>query len=424
MTGRAGAGSGRPLSIALVHYAADPVVGGVERVLRGQAVVLADAGHDVRIVAGRGASPDARVRYVGIPLLDPRHPMIERLQGDLDAGRVPPDFPAAVAELDAALSAALAGVDVVIAHNVCSLNLNLPLTAALRAVADRGAPPRLILWHHDLAATSADYRPTLHDGPPWDLLREAWPGVVQVVVSEKRRRELADLTGLPPESISVVPNGIDVASAWKLEPETAGLLARTDLLGMAPLLLVAARMTPRKNVELALRVVAAMRAAGRPAGLLVTGPGDPYRPGERDYVERVLGLRHSLGLDGVAWFLATELGGPPSDAVVGDLYRLVDALFVPSRDEGFGLPVLEAALHRLPIACTDLSALRETAGDAALYFVPDEDPAAIAARVLERLDSDPVARLAMRVRSEHSWQAIYRTRIAPLLGVAAGAAGS
>ena len=193
---------------------------------------------------------------------------------------------------------------------------------------------------------------------------------------------------------------------------------------MAPLLLVPVRLTPRKNVELALHVVAAMRAAGRPAGLLVTGPADSYGSGGRDYLVRLLTLRRSLGLDDAAQFLASELGGPPSDALVSDLFRLADALLLPSRDEGFGLPILEAALHRLPIVCSDLPALREIAGDAALYVDPDDDPAAIAARVLERLDSDPLARLAMRVRSEYSWQAIYRTGIAPLLGVDARTAGS
>lgn len=417
MTGQAGPRPAGTTSVALVHYAAPPVVGGVERVIGRQAVLMADAGHDVRLVAGRGAAPDPRVRFVPIPLVDPRHPTIERLQDDLDAGRVPPDFPDVVAALEVSLEEALAGVDIVIAHNVCSLNLNLALSAALRLIADRGAPPRLILWHHDLAATSPLYGPTLHEGPPWDLVRAPWPGVVQVVVSAARRVELAALTGVAPESITVVPDGLDVAATWKLEPRTAALLAQADLIGVAPLLLVPARITPRKNIELALRVVAAMRGAGRPAGLIVTGPVDPYRSGRRDYLERLLALRRTLGLDDVAWFLAADQVETPSDAVVADLYRLADALFLPSWDEGFGLPILEAAVNRLPIICADLPTLREIAGDAALYVAPDDDPTAIAKRLLKRLDADDVVRLARRVRSEYSWQAIYRTRIAPLLAI-------
>ena len=127
------------------------MIGGVERVLARHAVLMADAGHEVRVIAGRGRAPDPRVRFVRLPLLDTRHPVIERLQGDLDAGEVPPEFAEVTGTIASELGAALDGVDVVIAHNVCSLGLNLALTAALRTVTGRPGGPRLILWHHDLA---------------------------------------------------------------------------------------------------------------------------------------------------------------------------------------------------------------------------------------------------------------------------------
>ncbi len=406
------------ISVALVHYTAPPVIGGVERVLGRHAVLMADAGHAVRVIAGRGEAPDSRIRFVGIPLIDSRHPRIEQMNRALNTGRVPADFPDVVRALETALREALEGVDVVVAHNVCSLNFNLALTAALRNLAVRAAAPRFILWHHDLAWTSPRDRPSLHDGSPWDLLKAAWPDATQVVVSESRRAELAALTGTPPEEIVVVPNGVDLAATRALEPRTAEFIARTDLLGVAPLLLMPARVTSRKNIESGLRVVAAMRAAGRPAGLVVTGPVDPHRPGGRAYLERLLALRHALGLDAGTWFLAEEMHGTPTDAVVDDLYRIADALYLPSHDEGFGLPILEAAVHRLPIVCADLPALHDLAGDAALYVAPDGDPATIAARVLERLESDPIIVLARRIRSEYSWQAVYRQSIAPLLAPA------
>ena len=403
------------LAIALVHYAAPPVVGGVERVLASHAVLLADAGHEVRIIAGRGGSPDPRVRFDEIPLIDTRHPTIERLQRELDEGRVPADFPEVAATIAALLDAALLDVDVVIAHNVCSLNLNLALTAALRELMDRPVSPRLILWHHDLAWASPRDRPTLHPGMPWDLLRTAWPGAIQVVVSEGRGVELAELMGIPPETIAVVPNGVDLAKMWKLDRRTTELMARTGLLGAAPLLLLPSRITPRKNVELALRVVAEMRAAGRPAGLIVTGPVDPHRPSGPAYLEQLVTLRRALALEGSAWFLSEEGRGPPTDAMMDDLYHLADALFLPRRDEGFGLPILEAAVNRLPIVCTGLPALRALAGDAALYIGADDDPAEVSARVLRRLDEDRLGLLAREIRSRYAWEAVYRERIAPLL---------
>lgn len=425
--GRSGAGGGagaQPAvvgaardvrTVALVHYAAPPVIGGVERVLARQAQLLADAGHAVRVVAGRGQALDPWVAFHEIPLIDPRHPTITRLQQALDAGEVPADFASVTSELAQELDQALAGVDVVIAHNVCSLNLNLALTAALRQLMDRPQPPRMILWHHDLAWASAAHASRLHAGFPWDLLRSGWPDAVQVVVSEARRRELATLGGLPVDAIRVIPNGIDTAAMLKLEPETSALFARADVAAADPLLLMPSRVTGRKNVELGLRTVAAMRAAGRPAGLIVTGPADPHQASGRAYMDLLHDMRRELGLEGSAWFLSEEYGAPPSDAEMSDLYRLADVLFVPSRDEGFGLPILEAAVARLPIVCTDLPSLRELAGDAALYIGPDDDPADIAARILAWFETDRVAQLARRVRSRHSWEALYRDQIAPLL---------
>ncbi len=403
-------------TVALLHYTAPPVVGGVEQVLGHHARLLADAGHAVRIVAGRGAQPDERIAFVSLPRADTRHPAIVDLRVDLDAGRIPPSFARIVAELADELEAALAGVDVVIAHNVCSLNLNLALTAALEAVAGRTPGRRLVLWHHDLAWKLPTYRSTLHPGPPWDLLRRAWPGATQVAISEGRRSDVADLMEIDAAAVRVVPNGVDLQPLLGLAPGTMEVVHATGLLALDPLILLPARITPRKNIELALRVVAEMRATGREAaGAVITGPADPHEPAGGGYLGALLELRHDLGLDASAIFLAELPGELSGVQLVHDLYRLADMLFLPSRDEGFGIPILEAAAHRLPILCSDLPILRDLAGDAALYVAPDADPAAVAALALARLDGDALVRLARRVRTEFSWEAVYRRGIAPLV---------
>lgn len=406
-------------SVALVHYAAPPIVGGVESIIGSHARLMTEAGHAVRIVAGRGAPAGPEVDFRLVELMDSRHPTVERIQAELNGGSVPSEFDSLVGRLEIELREAFDGVDVVIAHNVCSLGLNLALTGALRRIADDGLP-RFILWHHDLAATSADYRSSLHEGRPWSLLSEAWPGVTNAVVSAGRQRELAMLTGLPADAIEVIPNGLDLDRTWRLDPRTAALRADAQRRGVSPLVLVPARITPRKNIELALRVVAAIRAAGRPAGMIVTGPVDPHRSSEHDYLDRLLELRSQLGLDDVARFLATEPEGAPSDPVVDQLYRIADVLFLPSRDEGFGLPLLEAAANRVPIVCADLAVLREIAGEDATYVDADEDPETVARTILARLDADAAWRLHRRVQDDYSWGRIYAALIEPLLGRAAG----
>lgn len=403
-------------AVALLHYTAPPVVGGVEQVLGQHARLLAEAGHAVRIVAGRGGPPGGPAAIVRVPRADTRHPEVVRVQAELAEGRASPAFTALAAALADDVGAALAGADVVIAHNVASLSRNLALTAALHDVVARPGAPRLVLWHHDLAWALPTYRRSLHDGPPWDLLRRPWPGATQVTISEPRRVQLAQLHGIPLEAIRVVPNGIDLPALLGLAPTTMAIARAAGLLDLDPLLLLPARITPRKNVELALRVVAALRATGRPkAGLVVTGPVDPHDATAGAYFDALLRLRRALELEAAAVFLAESRDGPAREAVVHDLYRLADLLLLPSHDEGFGIPLLEAAAHRMPIVCSDLPVLRDLAGDAAVYVSSAADPAEVAALVLARLDRDPLVAFSRRVRTEFSWEAIYRHGIAPLV---------
>jgi glycosyltransferase involved in cell wall biosynthesis len=405
-----------PSTVALVHYTAPPVVGGVECVLGHHARLIADAGHRVRIIAGRGRSLDPRIAFARVPRADSRHPAVLRFQGELDAGRVPRGFDRAVAALADRLAGALAGVDVLVAHNICSLNRNLALTAAIHDIARRPDAPRLLIWHHDLAWTLPAYRPTLHAGYPWDLLRTPVPGAEQVTISPARQADLAALLAIPLDAIRVIPNGVDLAALLGLGPATIRLVRATGLASFDPLVLLPARVTARKNIGLALRAVAEMRRRGRPsAGLVVTGPVDPHDSAGGAYLAELRALRHALALDEGAVFLADVLAGLAPDALVHDLYRLADLLLFPSRDEGFGLPILEAAVSRLPIVCADLPVLRDLAGGAAVYVDPDADPGAVAALALARLDGDPSAVLARRVRTECSWEAVYRRAIAPLL---------
>ena len=103
------------------------------------------------------------------------------------------------------------------------------------------------------------------------------------------------------------------------------------------------------------------------------------------------------------------------DVSVADFYRLADALLIPSREEGFGIPILEAGLSRMPIFCSDIPQLRALAGDAATYFSPDDPPEYIAGLIVQRMLSDSVYQWRVKVRREYTWDAIYKNQIAPLL---------
>lgn len=401
--------------IALLHYSAPPVVGGVESVLGHHARLMADAGHQVRIVAGRGKQTDPRIPFIHLPMADSRHPDVLAVKAELDAGHVPPKFAELVDSLTANLNHVLEDVDVLIAHNVCSLNKNLALTAAVWNLATHHKRSRMVLWHHDLAWTTPRYRDELHDGYPWDLLRGAWPGVKQVTISEMRQHELAELFQINRDEIAVIPNGVDIAKFHKLEEQTRQYVRRLDLLRAAPLLLLPVRITPRKNIELALHVCANLKQAFPDTKLVVTGPLGPHNPANMEYFDRLVVLRKELGVVNAVCFLAELTTEYISDEAVSDFYHLADALFLPSREEGFGIPILEAGLAGLPVFCSDIPPLRNLGGTHATYFSPDANPYELANTIADHLSSNPVFRLRSDVRRQYTWENIYDQHIAPLL---------
>lgn len=403
------------MNIALLHYSVPPIVGGVESVIAHHARLMAADGHSVRLIAARGDSLDEQILLTKIPLADSRHKRVIAMKDELDRGEVTDKFDALRDELVKELHTALSNVDVLIAHNVCSLNKNLALTDALHELHVSKKMSRLILWHHDLAWTTPRYLPELHEGYPWDLLKTDWGDTTHVVVSALRGNELADLMKLNPASIHVIPNGVDAERFYKLEIQTRMLLEQTNLLDAAPILLLPVRVTPRKNIELALHTLAELRKEFPKAALVVTGPLGPHNGDNLRYFESLISLRQKLGLESSVHFLAELKDSFLPDEVIADFYRVSDALFFPSREEGFGIPLIEAAFSHLPAFCADIPPLRELGWSDATFFSPDEDPAKIAGMIAGYFDSSSTARLAMRARASFRWEAIYRQHIAPLL---------
>ncbi len=404
------------MNIAILHYSVPPIVGGVESVIAHHARLMSADGHAVRLIAGRGESLSEQIPLAILPLADSRAARVTEMKEQLDRGAVTADFESLRDELADQLQDALSGVDILIVHNVCSLNKNLALTAALHQLHASKRLPRFILWHHDLAWTTPRYQSELHDGYPWDLLRTDWGDTTHVVVSELRRMELAELMKLDPASIPVVPNGVDASRFYKLESQTQALLTQTNLLDAAPILLLPVRVTPRKNIELALHTLAELRKEYPKAALVVTGPLGPHNVNNLKYFEMLKDLRAQLGLQASAHFLAELEAGFLPDEVIADFYRVADALFFPSREEGFGIPLIEAAFSHLPAFCADIFPLRALGLNDATFFSPDEDPAKVAELIAEYFRSSATARLSMRARASFRWEAIHRQHIAPLLG--------
>ncbi len=416
--------------LALLHYAGPPIIGGVESVMNHHAQLMTNAGHRVRIIGGRGESVREDIPFFSVPLIDSQHPEVLDLKKELDQGKLPEKFELVVEEIKAQLLAALEGVEILFAHNVLTMSKNLMLTEALWRIAKEQDQLKIVAWHHDIAGTASRYQKELHPGWPWEIVSQACPhgNLVHVAVSETRQREYTELTGIDTSDVKVIPSGVDTERLYKFEDYTTQFCETFKALEAKPILLLPVRITRRKNIELALRITHALGKRMPGATLIVTGPPGAHNPANSAYLQELRALRKELDLEppqegyaskqypaAVAHFLSENSTTFLADDVLADFYRLADALLFTSVDEGFGIPVIEAGLARLPIFCSEIPPFREIAGEFANYFSLQTPADAIADKIADYLTNDPTHALRHHVRRTYNWQSLYQHHISPLM---------
>ncbi len=262
----------------------------------------------------------------------------------------------------AEVDGAIAGADLVIVENLCSLPLN-PAAAVVVAAACAGRPA--LLHHHDLPWQ----RPHLaHLPPPPD--DAAW---VHVTINELSRAELAT-RGIQATTIY---------NAFDPDPPRGERAAVRSALGVpddTPLLLQPTRALARKNIG---EAIALAEALGATYWLL--GPAeDGYGPE----------LARLVALARCPVVLGTATGG----CSIADAYAACDAVALPSTWEGFGNPSLESATHRRPLAIGPYPVAKELESFGFRWF--DAADAAPLARWLGQPDERLIAH-NQRVAAEH-----------------------
>jgi glycosyltransferase involved in cell wall biosynthesis len=375
--------------LAILHYTAAPVVGGVETVIAGQAKHLRRAGYDVRVVAGRGGG-------TLVPEMDSCHVEVTRSLQTGCAGEIAQAARQRLTRrLGEELRMVLADRDVVIVHNVMTMPFNPALTAAIEQLSQP-----VIAWTHDL---------DFGDQAPTAAVRD---DITYVAISRARQRELAQALKIPRERICYVPNGVGRFDLSGIGDQTLELLQGAGIADADPLLLVPQRVTPRKRIELVIDAAHELAQDFPQLAIVVTGPPDPHQPWVAEYADGLLERRHRLGLDAVVRFLfescADDEGAaltdeyPVGPGEVADLYRISDVALMPSESEGFGLPILETAMSRLPLVCSDIPVLREIGGHSLYTFPTDAGPSELAQAIRRALRSSPVRR-RREVLRKYGW---------------------
>jgi glycosyltransferase involved in cell wall biosynthesis len=214
-----------------------------------------------------------------------------------------------------------------------------------------------------------------------------------LAISEAGRRDIIDRIHLDPAGVDVTHLGVRLTETVEPAPE-ATLREELDL-GRRPVVLCVAQKREHKNLGALIRAIADFPESERPMLVLAGAP--------TGYEERLRALAAELGVAGSlrlpAWM--------PPDRLEG-LYALAACFVLPSLEEGFGLPLLEAMRRDVPVACSNVSSMPEVAGDAALLFDP-HDPVAIRKAIARLItDREEAARLVERGRQRcrvFTWEA-------------------
>ncbi len=181
-----------------------------------------------------------------------------------------------------------------------------------------------------------------------------------VAVGDRTGRLIEASSGLPADSIETIYHGVpDVRREPAERPEE-------------PTLLTVARHDPVKGVDVLLDAFADVPA---PTRLVLIGDGAETEALHRQCTE--------LDLDD-----RVEFRPMPWDGVrVADVMWNFDGLVLPSRLEGFPVTIAEAMLAGLPVVATDVGSVREAVEPGRTgWIVPPEDPAALAAAMVELVD--------------------------------------
>jgi glycosyltransferase involved in cell wall biosynthesis len=193
-----------------------------------------------------------------------------------------------------------------------------------------------------------------------------------LAVSQRTKEDAVELYGLDPATVTVTPHGVDPVFSPGGAPRGYVLFVGA----------IQARKNPLAAAD-------AADAAGLP--LVVAGP-------EKD--RRLAQALRERGADVRGWVAQDELA---------ELYRGAEALVLPSRFEGFGVPVVEAMASGTPVVVSADPALREVAGDAAVYAEDGNFGAAVLLALSER---ERLSQAGVERARSFSWDETCRKTVA------------
>ncbi|GAJ03770.1 unnamed protein product [marine sediment metagenome] len=168
-----------------------------------------------------------------------------------------------------------------------------------------------------------------------------------------------------------------------------------------------------------MRVVSALKKKGVNVRYLTTGAYDPHEPKNVKYYRELKKMVRDLNITREVIFIAEYRMKNGRKVIrdhtfIRDLYFIADILFMPSISEGFGLPLIEAGMTKLPIACSDIPPFLEIGENHICSFSIADTPDRIADKILRYLATISTYNMYRKVIENYAWDSVYQNHVMPL----------
>jgi len=411
--------------IALIHYSGPPIIAGVENMIKSHARAFRFYKFPVHILVGAGEQFRKDIPLKVFKDFSPRNPLVLKIRKEYEEGKVSKNFYRLEEKIYDSLKRYLIKekIEICIVHNVMTMHYNLALTSALSRLAKDLKNIRFIAWTHDSTFGDSYYkniRLKKYKIYPWKLIREPQDGFEYVAISKFRARQLKNVFSKQRIKIKVIPDFIDFTKFFSFSSQIRRLIEETkiqeaDLIGITPV-----RALERKNLELVVDIVREIVKRGINLKLIITAPLDFQLPQARKYLDKIIKKIKDLKLENYIIILSQYKfqDGTSFDLprlTISDLYILADFLLLTSKVEGFGLPLLEAALAKIPIFCSNIRSFKEIGKNLIYYFNLNENPKNIAIEIINYSLKSRRYRFSHRIRKEYFFFKVFEQKIIPFI---------
>jgi glycosyltransferase involved in cell wall biosynthesis len=207
-----------------------------------------------------------------------------------------------------------------------------------------GTKPMVTTYHDINFLTEQNYQPRMVELQKKSLERAD----AVIAISENTKRDMLRYFDIDEKKISVVYHGIDIPVIPSQFDDRVVQVPYILFVGMRHLF---------KNFKNFIKAFATVSKKYPEVHIVCT---------RQDFSSEELALFHSLGIESKMKVIKAD------EVTLNRLYR--DALFFifPSKYEGFGMPILEAMINKCPVALANSSCFPEIAGNAGIYFNPNE----------------------------------------------------